>query len=199
MCDQSNGYEGVAAEFLAGRGRAPSTAVGTKEVRRWAHSLAHGAAVIDLGCGSGLPITRELVSAGLRVYGIDASPSMVKAFRQDLPGIPVACEAVAESLFFNRMFDGVLAWGLIFLLQPEAQRSLLRRIADILAPGGRLLFTSPAESVVWKDVMTGLESRSLGAAEYRSLLSAVDISVSREYEDEGQNHYFDAFKRTSRH
>jgi hypothetical protein len=72
-------------------------------------------------------------------------------------------------------------------------------MADILEPGGRLLFTSPPEPLVWNDAMTGLESRSLGAAEYQMLLSAVDVSVSREYEDEGQNHYYDAFKQISQH
>ena len=64
----------------------------------------------------------------------------------------------------------------------------------MLLPGGRLLFASPAEPVVWNDAMTGLESRSLGAEEYRRQLSAVGLSISSEYEDEGQNHYFDAFK-----
>jgi hypothetical protein len=42
--------------------------------------------------------------------------------------------------------------------------------------------------------MTGLESRSLGAAEYRRHMSAVGLSVACEDEDEGQNHYFDAFE-----
>jgi hypothetical protein len=42
--------------------------------------------------------------------------------------------------------------------------------------------------------MTGLESRSLGAEEYRKQLAAVGLSVVSEYEDEGQNHYFDASK-----
>jgi SAM-dependent methyltransferase len=196
MTDPSNGYEGVAAEFLAGRGRAPSTAIGASAVRDWARTLPRGAAVIDLGCGSGLPITKVLVSEGLNVYGIDASQSFVEAFKHNLPGVPVACESVDESLFFNRMFDGVVAWGLIFLLQPQAQRRLIQRIADILVPGGRLLFTSCAgvDPLVWNDAMTGLESRSLGGAEYRRLLSAVGLRVTTEYEDEGQNHYFDAAK-----
>jgi len=199
MTDGSNGYENVAAEFLAGRGRAPATAIVTRAVRNWARTLPRGAAVVDLGCGSGLPITKVLVSEGLNGYGIDASPSLVEAFRHNLPEIPVACESVDDSLFFNRVFDGVLAWGLIFLLLPEAQRSLLRRMADILVPGDRLLFTPPPEPLVWNDAMTGLESRSLGAAEYQMLLSAIDVSISREYEDEGQNHYYDAFKQISRH
>lgn len=197
--DPSNGYERVAAEFLAGRGRAPSTAVGTKEVRDWARTLPSGATVIDLGCGTGLPITKALVDEGLNVYGVDAAPSFVAAFRQNLPDVPVVCESVVESSFFNRTFDGVLAWGLIFLLQPDEQRQLIRRVADILLPGGRLLFTSPGgtEPLVWHDAMTGLESRSLSGAEYRRLLADVGISVTREYEDVGENHYFDAVKGAS--
>jgi hypothetical protein len=40
--------------------------------------------------------------------------------------------------------------------------------------------------------MTGLESRSLGGVEYRRELAAVGLKVMSEYEDEGQNHNFDA-------
>jgi SAM-dependent methyltransferase len=200
MTDPSNGYERVAAEFLAGRGSAPSTAIGASQVRDWARTLPAGSAVIDLGCGSGLPITKVLVSEGLNVHGIDASPSFVDAFRRNLPGVPVACESVNDSQFFNRMFDAVVAWGLIFLLRPEAQRQLIERIAEILVPGGRLLFTACAgvHPLVWNDAMTGLESRSLGGTEYRRLLSAVNLFVTNEYEDQGQNHYFDAVKLANR-
>jgi hypothetical protein len=42
--------------------------------------------------------------------------------------------------------------------------------------------------------MTGLESLSLGADQYGKLLGAVGISLAEESEDEGENHYFDAFK-----
>jgi len=193
--DRSNGYEGVAREFLAGRGGPRSAGIGANAVRNWARTLPPGAAVIDLGCGSGLPITQVLVAEGLNVYGIDAAPTFVQAFRRNFPNTPVACEAVEESTFFERTFDAVLAWGLMFLLTPEDQRRLLTRIAGILTPGGRLLFTSCAEPVVWNDAMTGLESRSLGAEEYRRLLGAAGLSVTAEYEDEGQNHYFDATRQ----
>lgn len=194
--DRSNGYEGVAAEFLARRGSGRSTGIGVNAVRKWARTLARGASVIDLGCGPGFPITEVLVAEGLKVFAIDAAPSFVQAFRRNLPNTPVVCEAVQDSRFFDRTFDGVLAWGLMFLLSPEDQRRVIQRIAEILAPGGRLLFTScaGAEPLVWRDAMTGLESRSLGAKEYRSQLSAVGLSVTGEYEDEGQNHYFDVLK-----
>lgn len=194
MMDRSSGYEDVSVEFLARRGSGRSTGVGVNAVRKWARRLARGAAVIDLGCGPGFPITEVLVAEGLSVFGVDAAPSFVQAFRRNLPNTPVVCEAVQDSRFFGRTFDGVLARGLMFLLCPEDQRRLIKRIADIVVPGGRLLFTSRAEPLVWNDAMTGLESHSLGAEEYRKQLSAVGLSIFSEYEDEGQNHYFDAFK-----
>lgn len=195
MIDRSNGYEGVAKEFLAGRGSSVRSAgIGVKHVRRWAEALPRGASVIDLGCGPGIPITEVLVAEGLNVFAVDAAPSFVEAFRRNFPNTPIACEAVQDSPFFNRTFDAVLAWGLMFLLSPDDQRHLIQKIADIMVPGGWLLFTSPPEPVVWNDAMTGLESRSLGAEEYRRQLAAIGLSVIAEYEDEGQNHYYDARK-----
>lgn len=196
MTDRSNGYERVAAEFLAYRGssRTRDSGIGVEQVRNWARSLAPGATVIDLGCGPGFPITEVLVSAGLNVYGLDASPSFVEAFRNNLPGIPVACEAVEDSTFFGRTFDATIAWGLMFLLPAEEQRRLIHRVAAILRPEGRFLFTSCAPPAVWMDAMTGLESRSLGAEEYRAELAAAGLSLLREYEDAGENHYYDAVK-----
>ena len=192
--DRSNGYEAVSEEFLACRGSSRSTGIGVKEVRTWARTLPRGSSVIDLGCGPGFPITAVLVDEGLHVFGADAAPSFVAAFQRNLPGTPITCEAVQESRLFDRTFDAVLAWGLMFLLQAEDQHRLIQRFAEILVPGGRLLFTSPAKPAAWNDVMTGLESISLGAERYRKLLGTVGISVAEEYEDDGENHYFDAFK-----
>jgi len=165
-----------------------------KEVRKWARTLLRGSSVIDLGCGPGFPITAVLVEEGLHVFGVDAAPSFVAAFQHNLPGTPILCEGVQDSRFFDRTFDAVLAIGLIFLLQAKDQHRLIQRFAELLVPGGRLLFTATAKPAVGNDAMTGLESLSLGAEQYRKLLGAVGISVAEEYEDEGENHYFDAFK-----
>src|SRR5690242_13992953 len=189
--DRSNGYEAVAKEFLAYRGNAStrSNGIGVKEVRKWARALPRGSCVLDLGCGPGFPITVVLVEEGLQVFAVDAAPSFVTAFQRNLPGIPIVCESVLESKFFDRTFDAVLSIGLMFLLKEEEQHRLIQRFAEILEPGGRLLFTSTSKPAVWHDVMTGLRSCSPGAEQYRKLLGAVGISVVNEYEDEGENHY----------
>lgn len=188
--DGSSGYEAIAGEFLRHR----SSGIGVQEVRNWARTLPHGSSVIDLGCGPGIPITSVLVEEKLDVFGVDAASSLVDAFRQNLPGTPILCEAVQTSSLFHRSFDAVLAMRLMFLLDANDQNRLIQRICEILVPNGRLLFTSPANAVVWRDAPTGMQSVSLGAEKYRSLLGTAGISVKNEYEDEGQNFYYDACK-----
>src|SRR4029079_12030445 len=130
---------------------------------------------------------KALVDEGLDVYAIDASPTLVVAFRTNHPRIPVAGEAGEDTDLFGRTFDGVGAWGLIFLLSAEEQRRLIHRVAAVLRSKGRFLFTAcgVAEPVVWNDAMTGLESRSLGFEEYRRELSAAGLALVAEYDDEG--------------
>ena len=193
--DRSSGYEAVAGHFLDRRGRLPSAGIGEKEVRRWARKLPPQSSVIDLGCGPGFPLTAVLAEEGLDVFAVDGAPSFVAAFRRNLPGIPILCEAVQDSRMFDRTFDAALAWGLMFLLEVDDQHRLIKRFSEILVPGGRLLFTSPAKPVSWTDAMTDLESVSLGAEQYRELLRAAGLAVSEEYEDEGKNHYYDACKK----
>ncbi|MDF7815719.1 class I SAM-dependent methyltransferase [Hymenobacter sp. YC55] len=191
--DKSNGYEDIAAIFIASRGQAVG-GIGTAAVRKWAKLLPPKATVLDLGCGPGIPIAQLLLAEGLRVYGLDASPAMVAAFRQNFPMVPVVCEAVEESLFFQRLFDAVVAWGLLFLLPAQAQELVIYKAARALQAGGRLLFTAPAQAGTWRDSLTGRQSTSLGAEHYRAIVAAASLSMEEENTDEGQNDYYQAVK-----
>lgn len=191
--DKANGYETIAPLFMKGRGQAVN-GVGASLVRAWAHSLPSGSTILDLGCGTGIPIAKALIEEGMRVYGVDASPTMVTTFRLNFPHSSVACETVEESGFFQRKFGGIIAWGLLFLLPKQAQALVIQKAAEALLRGGKFLFTSPGQETSWPDAMTGQYSVSLGAAEYRALLARSGLSLVEEYEDEGQNHYFDSVK-----
>jgi 2-polyprenyl-3-methyl-5-hydroxy-6-metoxy-1,4-benzoquinol methylase len=191
--DKSNGYESIAATFMKYRGQSVS-GIGTSVIRQWAGALPPGAAVLDLGCGTGLPVSNVLVEEKLTVYGIDASPTLVAAFRQNFPGTPVACEAAEESAFFNRQFDAVIAVGLLFLLPAHVQETIIQKVGCALCPGGKFLFTSPSVKTDWVDVLTGQSSTSPGATTYQAWLSAAGLTLREEFEDEGNNHYYDAIK-----
>lgn len=188
MRDRANGYESVAAQYIAGRGTGGT--IGVRQVRDWAATLRTGGRVLDLGCGPGYPITQVLVDAGFEVYAIDASPSMVAAFHARFPRVRVVCERAETSTLFGRKFDGVIAWGLLFLLRPAAQERLIRNVARALVPDGRFVFTAPQPACEWNDAMTGRPSVSLGADRYHRAVDSAGLTVVGETEDEGENHYY---------
>lgn len=191
--DSSSGYDARAREFMLRR----DPAIGVATVRQWARALPPGGAVLDLGCGHGVPISQALIQEGFVVYGVDASPAMVAAFHERFPRAHVACEAVENSGLFGRTFDAVVAWGLLFLLAADAQAALIHRVASVLLPGSRFLFTSPEQACTWTDMLTGSQSISLGREGYRTILAAAGLELFAEHQDEGENHYYDARKPLS--
>ncbi|HEY6350104.1 MAG TPA: class I SAM-dependent methyltransferase [Candidatus Angelobacter sp.] len=184
--DKSNGYEDVAEHFIAAR----NPRIGPATVREWSKSLAPGSIVLDVACGYGVPITKTLIEAGFTVYGVDASAKLVAEFRKRFPHVPIECAAAEDSEFFSRKFDGIVAWGLMFLLPADIQPVIIRKAAEALKPGGRFLFTAHKQVVTWNDSLTGLESISLGGERYEQILRDAGLTVVGEAFDEGDNHYY---------
>jgi 2-polyprenyl-3-methyl-5-hydroxy-6-metoxy-1,4-benzoquinol methylase len=191
--DKSNGYEEVAADYLAGRGRAVG-GIGAATVAKWARTLPPAATVLDLGCGTGVPISQVLIERGFLVHGVDASPTLVAAFRDRFPNNPVECAAVEDSDFFGKKFDAVVSVGLFFLLDEQAQLQLIEKIAGALRSGGQLLFTAPRRICSWTDGMTDRTSFGLGFDVYRDAVEAHGLSLVGTQLDEGENHYYVARK-----
>ena len=63
MIDRSNGWEAVAAQLIALR----SPTIGVSTLDKWIASLPARGAVLDLGCGAGIPVSESLVKAGFDV------------------------------------------------------------------------------------------------------------------------------------
>lgn len=187
--DPSRGWNAIAHRFIEVR-----SGIGAEIVRQWARQLPSGGAVVDVGCGSGKPISAVLAEEGFKVFGIDASPALVAEFRRQFPSAEIACEAAQTSGFFRRKFDGALAVGLLFLLPANDQREVIDRIAGALEPGGRFLFSAPRQPCAWDDNLTGQPSLSLGEGEYRRALEQAGMRLYGHYVDEGQNDYFDAVR-----
>jgi SAM-dependent methyltransferase len=191
--DKSNGYEEIAAEYVAGRGRAVG-GIGAATVAEWSRTLPPAASVLELGCGTGVPISQVLIERGFLVHGVDAAPTMVAAFRDRFPDVPVECAAVEDSNFFGKRFDAVVSVGLFFLLDEQRQLQLIAKIAGALGSGGQLLFTAPRQICSWNDGMTDRASVGLGLDAYREALQTQGLSLIGTQTDEGENHYYSARK-----
>jgi 2-polyprenyl-3-methyl-5-hydroxy-6-metoxy-1,4-benzoquinol methylase len=184
--DLSNGWELIAGSFIEKR----NPGIGLAIVKAWAESLKPGATILDIGCGFGVAYSQFLINAGFKVCGIDASPTLIKEFQRRFPQTEAACEAAETSSYFGRRFDGVIAIGLMFLLPEEAQLQVLQKVARALNPHGKFLFTSPLQVCIWKDILTGRESKSLGKAVYVRAMLKEKLSLVGDYCDEGGNQYF---------
>ena len=102
--------------------------------------LDDGASVLDIGCGAGVPITRELADR-FSVTGVDISSEMIRLARANVPGATFVHGDIMSAEFVDSSFDAVVAFYSIFHLPREEHASLFGCVRDWLKPGGYLMCT----------------------------------------------------------
>jgi 2-polyprenyl-3-methyl-5-hydroxy-6-metoxy-1,4-benzoquinol methylase len=157
---------------------------------RFLTDVRPGGAILDIGCGMGEPIARDLIERGLAVTGLDSSPSLIAVARERFPAHEWAV-ADMRGLDLGRRFDGLLAWHSLFHLSPDDQRPMFARFAAHAAPGAPLMFTSGIEhgEAIGEWMGEPLYHGSLDAAEYEALLAANGFkTVAHEVRDPACGH-----------
>jgi SAM-dependent methyltransferase len=137
-----------------------------------------GAAILDIGCGSGQPISRYLIDKGCAVTGVDSSPELIDLCEQNFPNQDWHV-ADMRSLALGRGFNGILAWDSFFHLCPDDQRRMFPIFKEHAAPRAALIFTSgPAHGeAIGSFRGEPLYHASLDPAEYTSLLDENGFAV----------------------
>lgn len=134
--------------------------------------------VLDIGCGSGVPIAAYLIERGHAVTGVDASPTMIETCRRRFPA---AAWQVSDmrTLALDSAFAGIVAWDSFFHLCPDDQRRMFPIFRSHALPGAALMFTSGPAYGEAIGTFEGepLYHGSLDAAEYRELLAAEGFKV----------------------
>jgi SAM-dependent methyltransferase len=103
--------------------------------------LPISAAVLDLGCGCGVPVARFLANAGHRVTGVDISDVQIERARRLVPtGTFRRADATQIDLRLRRSTPVDCLYALIHMPVADQPR-LIDRIAAWLRPGGWLLTT----------------------------------------------------------
>ncbi|WP_445395422.1 class I SAM-dependent methyltransferase [Streptomyces sp. LE64] len=136
--------------------------------------LPTGSRVLDLGCGNGVPVARDLTAAGHRVLGVDLSGVQVRRARARVPGAEFRREDITALDFPEGSFDAVLALYSLIHLPLGEQLPLLRRVVRWLRPGGSFLVT------VGRDALTGTDEDWLGSG-VAMWWSHPDAATSREW------------------
>jgi SAM-dependent methyltransferase len=142
-------------------------------------------AVLDLGCGSGVPVARTLAAAGHRVTGLDISEVQIRRARERVPQAQFIHGDATAATFAPASFDAVVSLYALIHIPLAEQPLLLRQIAGWLRPGGWFLATTGHRA--W----TGSEDNWLGggapmwwshtdAATNRDWITQAGLTVERQ-------------------
>lgn len=146
-------------------------------IDRFISLLPPGGTVLDIGCGTGEPIARHLVTRNLAVTGVDSADTMIDICKQRLQGTWIVADM--RRLSIGRRFDGLLAWDSVFHLRPDDQRAMFAVFEAHSGPRSALMFTSGPSygRAIGEFQGEPLYHASLDASEYRALLSEHGFAV----------------------
>lgn len=134
--------------------------------------------ILDIGCGTGLPLMKRMVDFGSNVTGIDISYEMIQKAKTNVPGASII-EGDILTFAFEETFDGILAWDSLFHLPLDQQEQAIRKIASLLKPDGIFLFTAGGNEGELRSTMFDTEFyySSLSPQKYESILANVNCKV----------------------
>ncbi|HHK9554854.1 class I SAM-dependent methyltransferase [Enterobacter sichuanensis] len=95
--------------------------------------LAHGARVLDAGCGSGRD-AKAFHEMGYQVDAFDASSAMVELARQHT-GLPVQLMTFSE-IDYKAQYDGIWCCASLLHVPSSGLPEVMQKLADALKPGG---------------------------------------------------------------
>jgi SAM-dependent methyltransferase len=98
-----------------------------------------GRLTVDLGCGEGR-VAREMKALGHEVIGIEGAESLAAAAREADPDFDVTVADAADIPLADGAADLVVAS--MSLLNMDDMEGAVREVARVLAPGGRLVFST---------------------------------------------------------
>lgn len=96
--------------------------------------------ILDLGCGNGVPYTRELTNLG-KVVGCDISDSQVRRARYNVPRARFICKDVV-SLSLKHKYDMITMFNSFYNVADKDKSLLLSKIRYWLKDYGVILITT---------------------------------------------------------
>ena len=103
--------------------------------------LPAGVQVLDLGCGAGIPATRELTGHGLQVLGVDFSAVQLRRARRLVPSASLVQADMTELRLRSASLDAVVSFYALIHVPLADQQVLFPRVRSWLRPAGYFLAT----------------------------------------------------------
>jgi SAM-dependent methyltransferase len=127
--------------------------------------LRPGAAILDLGCATGVPVVADLTTQ-YQVTGVDIAPEHIQEARRNVPDGEFICSDALTVTFPAGRFDTVISLYTFDHIPRDEYRGLLERIHRWLRPDGMLLLS------IEDNDQPGIVAQWLGVDMYFSMFGA---------------------------
>jgi 2-polyprenyl-3-methyl-5-hydroxy-6-metoxy-1,4-benzoquinol methylase len=97
--------------------------------------------ILDMGCGSGVPITAQLAEAGFSVHGIDRSKKLLDEAKMNVPTASFE-KAEIEEYHITGKYNAVILWDSLFHIPREKHSDILKTIFGSIPQDGLLMLSS---------------------------------------------------------
>ena len=134
-------YDGFASAYDHGRAQFDNRA----QLNRLADLIPSTADVLDVGCGSGIPVLSFFAARGCRVTGTDISHEMLTLAAQHVPDAQLIVANSANLDLKVESFDLITSFYSLFHLEMDKQTAAFAQFFKLLKPGGTAYFTLASE------------------------------------------------------
>jgi SAM-dependent methyltransferase len=177
----ARGYDAIALRYAQWAGRIDSPVL--EWVRDLDARLRDRSDILEVGCGRGVPATRELARRH-HVTGVDISGVQIELARHHVPEASFVRADVAELEVAPASLDAVVALYLFGHIPAQEQPGLIRNVGSWLRPGGFFLATvgaGEAEEDVDDDWLgTPMFFASLDSGAYVALFDEIGLHILRD-------------------
>ena len=111
--------------------------------------------LLDLGCGTGVPVGSLFVRNGWDVVGVDISQKMLSLAHDHVPEMKTVCSDICSIDFDASTFDAITLVYSLFHIPKNKHRELLGKLYRWLKPNGVALFTYATKEFTGRDEFEG--------------------------------------------
>lgn len=138
----AHGYNNITKKYLELR-ESMGLAIHDKYMKVLIEHLSAGARILELGCGAGLPVTKNLANR-FNVTGVDISEEQLRLAVSNVPNATFVLADMTQLSYPDSSFDAVVAFYSITHIPRDEHLGLLTNIYNILKPEGLLVVTMGA-------------------------------------------------------
>ncbi len=157
----------------------------SSQLEKLGELVEKGDRVLDVGCGSGIPVGKYFVDCGCELIGFDLAGEMIRLARKNVPGGEFSQDDVLTIDLPSGTYDMVVSFYCIFHIEKSRQGEVFRKFHRTVKPGGYAYFTLAGEKYTKKKEFQGtmrfgdtlLPYAHFSEGQYREMLTGVGFDI----------------------